>query len=37
MTNLNCRNILKWTEAQLKYNFDVALKDANSMRHWVRR
>ena len=28
MTNLNCRNILKWTEAQLKYNFDVALKDA---------
>lgn len=40
MTNLNCRNILKWTEAQLKYNFDVALKDAtprNSMRRWVRR
>ena len=28
MTNLNCRNILKWTEAQLKYNYDVALKDA---------
>ncbi len=26
--NLNCVNILKWTEAQLKYNFDVALKDA---------
>ena len=28
MTNLNCVNILKWTEAQLKYNFDVSLKDA---------
>ena len=28
MTNLNCVNILKWTEAQLKYNYDVSLKDA---------
>ena len=24
----NCLNILKWTEAQLKYTYDVALKDA---------
>ena len=27
--NLNCVNILKWTEAQLKYTYDVSLKDAN--------
>ena len=26
--NLNCENILKWTEAQLKYTYDVSLKDA---------
>ncbi len=26
--NLNCHNILQWTEAQLKYNYDVALKEA---------
>ena len=26
--NLNCVNILKWTEAQLKYTYDVSLKDA---------
>ncbi|MDY3224663.1 MAG: glycogen/starch/alpha-glucan phosphorylase [Candidatus Faecousia sp.] len=26
--NLNCENILKWTEAQLKYAYDVSLKDA---------
>ena len=24
----DCQNILKWTEAQLKYNFDVTLKQA---------
>ncbi len=26
--SLNCQNILKWTEAQLKYTYDVSLKDA---------
>ena len=26
---LNCSNILKWTEAQLKYTHDVSLKDAS--------
>ena len=26
--NENCLNILKWTEAQLKYTYDVSLKDA---------
>ena len=26
--NLNCVNILQWTEAQLKYTYDVSLKDA---------
>ena len=26
--NHNCLNILKWTEAQLKYNYDVSLKEA---------
>ncbi len=26
--NLNCHNILQWTEAQLKYTYDVSLKDA---------
>ncbi len=26
--NLNCMNILKWTEAQLKYTYDVALTEA---------
>ena len=26
--NLNCVNILKWTEAQLKYTYDVSLTDA---------
>ena len=26
--NLNCRDILKWTEAQLKYTYDVSLKEA---------
>ena len=26
--NYNCKDILKWTEAQLKYTYDVALKDA---------
>ena len=38
--NLNCVNILKWTEAQLKYTYDVSLKDAtprSCMRLWVRR
>ena len=27
--NYNCLNIIKWTEAQLKYTYDVSLKDAN--------
>ena len=26
--NLNCRDILKWTETQLKYKNDVSLKEA---------
>ena len=26
--NYNCLNIVKWTEAQLKYTYDVSLKDA---------
>ena len=26
--NYNCQNILKWTEAQLKYKYDVFLEDA---------
>ncbi len=26
--NYNCRDILKWTEAQLKYTYDVTLKEA---------
>ena len=26
--NLNCRDILKWTEAQLKYHNDVTLREA---------
>ncbi len=26
--NLNCHNILGWTEAQLKYTYDVSLKEA---------
>ena len=26
--NYNCMNIVKWTEAQLKYTYDVSLKDA---------
>ena len=26
--NLNCEDILKWTEAQLKYTYDVSLKEA---------
>lgn len=26
--NLNCLNILKWTEAQLKYTYDVSLTEA---------
>ena len=24
----NCLNILKWTEAQLKYTYDVSLQEA---------
>ena len=28
--NLNCRDILKWTEAQLKYTYDVSLKEASA-------
>ena len=27
--NYNCLNIVKWTEAQLKYTYDVSLKEAN--------
>ena len=26
----NCQNILKWTEAQLKYNYDVSLQEATA-------
>jgi len=26
--NMNCQDILRWTEAQLKYNHDVSLKEA---------
>ena len=26
--NFNCHNILRWTEAQLKYTYDVSLKEA---------
>ena len=26
--NVNCRDIMKWTEAQLKYTYDVSLKEA---------
>ena len=26
----NCKNILKWTEAQLKYTHDVTLEKANA-------
>ena len=26
----NCLNILKWTEAQLKYNYDVSLQEASA-------
>ena len=26
--NLNCRDILKWTEAQLKYTYDVTMQEA---------
>ena len=28
MNNLNCMNIVKWTEAQLKFTYDVSLRDA---------
>ncbi len=28
--NYNCQNILNWTEAQLKYTYDVSLKDATA-------
>ena len=26
--NYNCENILNWTEAQLKYTYDVSLQEA---------
>ena len=26
----DCQNILQWTEAQLKYTYDVSLKDASA-------
>ena len=29
--NLNCVNILKWTEAQLKYTYAVSLKEATPL------
>ena len=35
----NCLNILKWTEAQLKYTYDVSpgrLLPRNCMRRWAR-
>ena len=28
--NLNCMNIVKWTEAQLKYTYDVSLQEATA-------
>ena len=28
MNNLNCMNIVKWTEAQLKFTYDVSLREA---------
>ena len=28
--NYDCQNILKWTEAQLKYNYDVTLQQATA-------
>ena len=28
--NLNCRDILKWTETQLKYKNDVSLREATA-------
>ena len=28
--NYNCVNILKWTEAQLKYTYDVSLREATA-------
>ena len=28
--NLNCVNIVKWTEAQLKYTYDVSLQEASA-------
>ena len=27
---MNCQNILQWTEAQLKYTYDVSLKEASA-------
>jgi len=28
MNNINCMNIVKWTEAQLKFTYDVSLREA---------
>ena len=28
MNNINCMNIVKWTEAQLKFTYDVSLQEA---------
>ena len=28
--NYDCQNILKWTEAQLKYTYDVSLQEATA-------
>ena len=35
--NYDCANILRWTEAQLKYTYDVSLQEArSSTRLWAR-
>ena len=36
--NYNCMNIVKWTEAQLKFTYDVSLQEAtpsSCTRHWA--
>ena len=37
--NYDCLNIVKWTEAQLKYTYDVSCRrqlPRSCMRHWAR-
>ena len=37
--NYDCKSIVKWTEAQLKYTCDVSLREAtpsSSTRPWAR-